>query len=209
MSAKPRLAVIGGGMAGMSVAARAAGNFQVTVLEAEAQPAYHSSGRSAAVAIECYENEVVSALTAPGRDHHLAHGARVMGSVTLADDSGLDALAAFEARWSSRCESLEEISVDDLVDEVPILNRARISRALIERDALSLDAHALLEGFRRQLLESGGQIVANARVTQIDRRESGWRLGWGEQTLEADLLVNAAGPGVMRWRNLPGSGRWA
>ena len=103
MSSRPRLAVVGGGMAGVSVAARAATDFQVTVLEAESQPAYHSSGRSAAVAIECYENEVVSALTAPGRAHHLAHGAKVMGSVTLADDSGLEALAAFEARWSERC----------------------------------------------------------------------------------------------------------
>jgi D-arginine dehydrogenase len=177
----------------MSVAARAAGDFQVTVLEAEAQPAYHSSGRSAAVAIECYENEVVNALTAPGRDYHLAHGAKVMGSVTLADDSGLEALADFEARWSSRCESLQEIPVDELVSAVPILNRERISRALIERDALSLDAHALLESFRRQLLDAGGQVVGNARVTRIERAGSGWQLGWGEQTLAADLLVNAAG----------------
>ena len=64
-ASRPRLAVIGGGMAGISLAARVAEDFEVTVLEAEAQPAYHSSGRSAAVAIECYENEVVRALTVP------------------------------------------------------------------------------------------------------------------------------------------------
>jgi D-arginine dehydrogenase len=187
------LAVIGGGMAGISLAARAAGDFQVTVLEAESQPAYHSSGRSAAVAIECYENEVVHALTMPGMDYHLAHGARVLGNVTLADESNLDALAAFEARWAPHCESLEEISVADLVKRVPILNPDRITRALIEKNALSLDAHALLESFRRMLMARGGQVIGNARVERIERHTGGWRLGWGAATLEADVLVNAAG----------------
>lgn len=191
--AKPRLAVIGGGMAGISLAARAAGKFQVTVLEAESQPAYHSSGRSAAVAIECYENELVNALTAPGRDYHLAHGAKVMGSVTLADESGLEALADFEARWAPRCASLVEIPVAELIDRVPILNPQRITRALIEKDALSLDAHALLESFRRRLLDAGGRVAGNARVDRIEKTAAGWRLYWGEESLEADVLVNAAG----------------
>ena len=193
MKTKPVLAVIGAGMAGISLAARAAEAFQVTVLEAESQPAYHSSGRSAAVAIECYENEIVSALTAPGRDYQLAHGAKVMGSVTLADESGLDSLAAFETRWGSVCESLVEISVEELARRVPIVNTDQIARVLIEKDALSLDAHALLESFRRQLLDAGGQVVGNARIEQIERRAEGWRLSWGENTLDADVLVNAAG----------------
>lgn len=191
--AKPRLAVIGGGMAGISLAARAAEAFQVTVLEAESQPAYHSSGRSAAVAIECYENEVVSALTEPGRDYHLAHGAKVMGSVTLADESGLDALADFEARWKPRCKSLIEISVSEVTDRIPILDSRQVSRALIEQDALSLDAHALLESFRRQLLEAGGCVMGNARVDRITGQAGSWQLHWGEETVEADVLVNAAG----------------
>ena len=191
--AKPRLAVIGGGMAGISLAARAAGAFQVTVLEAEAQPAYHSSGRSAAVAIECYENEVVSALTAPGRDYQLANGAKVVGSVTVADESGLEKLGAFEARWSSVCDSLDEIAVPTLLETVPILRPDQVARAMIERDALSLDAHALLESFRRALRDGGGELIGNARVAQIERTTAGWQLGWDGGQLEADLLVNAAG----------------
>ncbi len=191
--AKPRLAVIGGGMAGISLAARAAGAFQVTVLEAEPQPAYHSSGRSAAVAIECYENELVSALTAPARDYHLAHGAKVMGSVTLSDETGLDALADFEARWKPRCESLVEISVAEAVERVPILKPEQVARVLIEEDALSLDAHALLESFRRQLLDAGGRVIGNARVDRISGGAGSWRLHWGEEVVDADVLVNAAG----------------
>ena len=64
---KPRLAIIGGGIAGISCAARAAADFDVTVLEAELQPGYHSSGRSAAVAIESCMNPLVHTLTRQSR----------------------------------------------------------------------------------------------------------------------------------------------
>ena len=71
---KPRIAIIGGGIAGLSCGAAAAGIFDVTLLEAELQPGYHRSGRSAAVYIEPYINAVVHALTLASRA--LSHCAR-------------------------------------------------------------------------------------------------------------------------------------
>lgn len=191
--AKRDLVVIGGGIAGISVAARAAATFQVTVLEAESQPAYHSSGRSAAVAIECYENEVVRALTVPAMAYHREHGARPIGCVTLADEAHLDMLDRFQATWAPHSSSLVEVPVAELLARVPILRPEKVARVLIETEALSLDTHALLESFRKRLNEEGGRIVGNARVDRIERRNGRWLLGWGEQTLAADLIVNAAG----------------
>ncbi|MEJ2088452.1 MAG: FAD-binding oxidoreductase [Gammaproteobacteria bacterium] len=190
---RPTVAVIGGGMAGISLAARAAHRFDVTVLEAESQPAYHSSGRSAAVAIECYENDVVRALTVPGMDYHRAHGAKPIGCVTVADEDHLDLLDAFEAQWSPISRSLVEMPADELLARVPILRREVVARVLIETDALSLDAHRLLESFRKALTAAGGRLVTNARVDRIDRTGSGWRLSWGDESLTVDVLVNAAG----------------
>jgi D-arginine dehydrogenase len=195
-ASKPVLAVIGGGMAGISLAARAAADFEVTVLEAESQPAYHSSGRSAAVAIECYENEVVRALTLPGMDYHRAHGAKPIGCLTLADQDHLDALAAFESEWSTLCDSLVELPVSEVLERVPILRPEIVARAVIEKGALSLDAHALLESFRKTLTAAGGRLVGNARVSEISRRDGRWHLSWGggsDDALVADVLVNAAG----------------
>ena len=180
-------------MAGVSLAARAAGRFQITVLEAESQPAYHSSGRSAAVAIECYENDLVRALTLPGMDYHRAHGARAIGCVTLADSEHLDLLERFEAKWAPLSSSLAEMPVKTLFERIPVLRRERVARALIETDALSLDAHSLLESFRRELNSAGGRIVGNARVDQITRSTGEWRLHWGTESLTVDLIVNAAG----------------
>ncbi|MEM8766474.1 MAG: FAD-binding oxidoreductase [Pseudomonadota bacterium] len=190
---KPRLAVIGGGMAGISAAARAAADFEVTVLEAEQQPAYHSSGRSAAVAIECYENEVVRALTVPGMDYHRAHGAKPIGCVTLADADHLAELDAFEAEWAPHSDSLVEMPLNELFERIPVLRPEAAVRVLIETEALSLDAHALLESFRKQLLDAGGQIVGNARVANVERVDGVWRIGCADETLEADIIVNAAG----------------
>ena len=191
--AEPRLAVIGAGMAGLSLAARAAADFQVTVLEAESQPAYHSSGRSAAVAIECYENEVVRALTVPGMDYHRAHGAKPIGCVTVADEAHLAALDAFVAEWQPVSESLVELPVETLLKRVPILKPESVARAMIETEALSLDTHALLESFRKSLGAAGGRLIGNARVERIERLNGRWRIGWGESQLDADIIVNAAG----------------
>lgn len=201
--ARPRLAVIGGGIAGVSLAARAAADFDVTVLEAESQPGYHSTGRSAAVSIECYENEVVRELTVPGVPWQIQCGARRIGCVTLADSDHLGMLDDFLTRWRPLCESLEEISYEELLRWVPVIRPEAAVRVVVERGALALDPHALLESFRRLLQSAGGRIVGNARVNRLERRNGCWQLGWngaagtghdtGIDMMEADVVVNAAG----------------
>ena len=54
--------IIGGGIAGISAAARLAPHAKVTLLEREDRLAYHASGRSAAAFIEDYGNDVVRGL---------------------------------------------------------------------------------------------------------------------------------------------------
>ncbi|NDD24310.1 MAG: FAD-binding oxidoreductase, partial [Betaproteobacteria bacterium] len=47
-------AIVGGGMAGASVAYRLAPSASVVLLERESQPGYHTTGRSAAMFMESY-----------------------------------------------------------------------------------------------------------------------------------------------------------
>ena len=63
-----RVAVIGGGIAGLSAAARLAQHAEVTVFEAEAHLGYHTSGRSAAMYEENYGNAAVRALNRASKD---------------------------------------------------------------------------------------------------------------------------------------------
>ncbi len=190
---KTSLAIIGGGIAGLSCGASAAADFDVTVLEAEMQPGYHSSGRSAAVYIEAFMNEVVHALSIASTGHHLSHGARPVADVTVSDEVHAGDLDAFMARWRTLCPDLREISAAEVLGCVPVLRPQRVHRACIDPNALALDTHALIDGFRRELTAGGGRLVNDARVDRLERGRRGWIIGFREHTLEADVVVNAAG----------------
>ena len=60
--------IIGAGMAGVSAAAHLAPHMRVVLTEREAQPAYHATGRSAAMYTQTYSNDLARALTAASRD---------------------------------------------------------------------------------------------------------------------------------------------
>ena len=66
--------VIGGGIAGLSVAARMAAHARVVVLEGESAPGYHASGRSVAFAHYGLGETVVRTLTALSMAELAAHG---------------------------------------------------------------------------------------------------------------------------------------
>ena len=57
------VAIIGAGIAGASIASEIADHCSVIILEAEDQPGYHSTGRSAAFWTESYGGPQVQPLT--------------------------------------------------------------------------------------------------------------------------------------------------
>src|SRR4051794_24204 len=59
--------VIGGGIAGASIAYFLSKAARVLIVEAESQPGYHATGRSAAVYSEIYGNATIRALTVGSR----------------------------------------------------------------------------------------------------------------------------------------------
>jgi D-arginine dehydrogenase len=190
---KPELVIVGGGIAGISCAARAVADFSVTVLEAEMQPGYHSSGRSAAVSIEAYMNPVVHALTLESSAYHRAMGARPTRCCEVADASHAHLVDEFIASWQGLCPDLHEISPAEMRAAVPILGADVVHRVVVDPNALALDPHGLLEGFRRMLVAGGGRVVGNARVSELEAVPGGWRVRCGNKDLQADILVNAAG----------------
>ena len=66
-SRSAEIIVIGAGIAGASVAALLAGSNTVVLIEMEAQPGYHTTGRSAAVFAPNYGPSGVRALTRASR----------------------------------------------------------------------------------------------------------------------------------------------
>jgi D-arginine dehydrogenase len=192
--------VIGGGIAGLSAAAALASHARVTVLEAEDQIGFHSSGRSATMLHYALGDRLVRALTLASRSFFdsppddfsdVPIGRRMPVLIFAREDEleGLDALDAEIAPFA-KLERLDGRGVHELC---PLLKKdAR--HGIADRNGIRLDPHALLQGNLRQLKKCGGGFQTGARVTQIRNASGVWtvRTERGED-FSAPILVNAAG----------------
>jgi D-arginine dehydrogenase len=196
-----KVVVIGGGMAGLSCAAELAQHCDVTVLEAEDAPGYHSSGRSAAAYIEPYLNETVFALTRSSRAffEHPPEGFADAPLVTPRADLMIAAAAkaalvdAYLTRWRRFCPGLVEVDPDDVLRRVPILRRESVARAVSDPNTLDIDAHGLLSGYRRSLKSHGGVLATRSRVESLARVDGQWQVGAAGRVVSCDVIVDAAG----------------
>ncbi|MEJ2131940.1 MAG: FAD-dependent oxidoreductase, partial [Gammaproteobacteria bacterium] len=147
--------VIGAGIAGMSAASEIAQFASVTVLEAESQPAYHSTGRSAALYIEPYDNDVVWALTVasgpffkePPAGFADAPLMKLRRGLMIADAAHAGAIDRYLERWGERCPGLEEVSLEAALAMVPYIDTAYVVRTLEDPEIYDIDVHTLLQGF--------------------------------------------------------------
>jgi len=189
--------VIGGGMAGIGAAARIAPDAKVIVLEAEDAPGRHSTGRSAAIFVTNYGNDVIRAANAASFAE-LAEPPEDLADTPLLTPRGemMIATAAEEAlfeRHMADASDTEEISPAEAVAHFPILREENIARACYEPAASDIDVDRLLQGYLRLLRRQGGRLVAKAGVQAMDRRQGVWHLQTSAGNFEAPVVVNAAG----------------
>ena len=172
----PDILVIGGGIAGLSAAAALSSHARVTVLEAEEQVGYHSSGRSATMVHYALGDRLVRALTLASRpffetppdgftDVPLGHRVPVLVHARDDEREALDALDA-EISLFAKLERLDSAGVHELC---PLL-RDDARHGIADFEATRLDPHALLQGNLRQLRNRGGELHTGARVARIARR---------------------------------------
>jgi glycine/D-amino acid oxidase-like deaminating enzyme len=194
-----RVAVIGGGIAGLSAAARLAQHAEVTVFEAEAHLGYHTSGRSAAMYEENYGNAAVRALNRASKDWFETSGVLSPRGIMLV---ALEAeISLFETDLADM--GMEELSLAKARARVPILSPS-ILRAAIHEGASDIDTGRVLDLFARSVTEAGGRIVKSAEVVGLSRREGGWRVETREGAADFDVVVNAAGAWADRVAALAG-----
>jgi D-arginine dehydrogenase len=184
--------VVGGGIAGLSVAARMARHAQVTVLEGESAPGYHSSGRSVAFAHYGLGETVVRTLTALSMTELAAHGALHPALHIAAADqlAALDALDEVHRQFGCDYERVGPATARALM---PALRADACAAALVDHGSLKLDTDAMLQAHAEALKTAGGAVVTGARVSAIMREGDGWRVETAAGDFAAPVLVNAAG----------------
>ena len=199
--ARMKVVVIGGGMAGLSCAAHLSLHCDVTVLEAEDAPGYHSSGRSAASYIEPYIGETIFALTQASRAFFerppdgFADAPLVTprADLMIASAAKSHLIDGYLERWGRLCPGLVEIGSDQALAQMPILRSESVARAVSDPNVMDIDVHGLLNGCRRVLKARGGSLAVRSRVDSLARVDGRWRVDVGEQRLLCDVVVNAAG----------------
>ncbi len=193
-------AIIGAGMAGASVAAELAGQARVLVLEAESQPGYHATGRSAAFWSESYGGPLVQPLTTASgpflAEPPAAFSARGFlsprGAVHLARAAGAPALARLEAEFAGSSVPLERLGRSELERTVPGLRQAW-QAGLAEPSCADIDVAGLHQAYLRAARGAGAQVVTHASLASACREGGAWHLEAGSRSFRAGTLVNAAG----------------
>ena len=185
--------IIGGGIAGVSAAARLAVLGSVLLLEAEDNLAYHTSGRSAAMYEPHYGKPAVVALS-------LASGEYLRGIDGMLSPRGMMVVARVgdEAVLAADAAAMDMavISAAEAVAKFPLLNPEVVVGAAFSSQAWDIDTDRLLQGFARVARGNGARIVTKARVSGIGKIAGGWRVASSAGEFTARLLVNAAGAWV-------------
>jgi D-arginine dehydrogenase len=193
--------IVGGGMAGASVAYHLAPYAKVVLLEREPHLAYHSTGRSAALYAPNYSSELVRRLTLSARSFlsgppagfaiaPLLHERRFL---LIGNNSQLAACESyeFEARTAGlECQRLDWQQARELV---PVLRANCRDWALLDPYAWDLDVDALFQGFLRGARAHGATIHTSREAAAIARDGSAWRITGPDYELRADVVVDAAG----------------
>ncbi len=190
--------VIGGGIAGASVAFELAAARRVLVVERESAPGYHTTGRSAAMFLRSYGEAPVRALAAASRDHLFTPPegfaeAPLVSPRPFMFIARADQMATLEAKIADQPDVLEAVDADRACALVPVLRPDYIAGAAIEGAAVELDVHGLHHGYLRGLKARGGRLAVDAEVTAIKRRDGTWRVATRAGDFAAPVLVDAAG----------------
>jgi len=192
--------ILGAGIAGASAAYELATTHRVLLLEREAQPGLHATGRSAAIFSEIYGNAVVRGLSRASRKFLFSPPAgfadaplvNPRGTLFLAPPDQVRTLRAMRDE-ADVAAGTEPIGVADAIKRVPILRRDRVAEALFEPGASDIDTNGLHQAFLRGFKARGGRLLCDVRIEALDRKGKTWRASTGDTIYEAPVVVNAAG----------------
>jgi D-arginine dehydrogenase len=189
--------VIGGGIAGASVAYELAAERSVVLLEAEPELARHSTARSAATWIPGHGTDVVRALIAASGPRFALLSDELDAPPLLRpldvlwvafEPSAARALTAMLAERAGEPDAPLAITPDDAYALAPTLRGGTV-RAAARTGAAAVDTDALHQAYVRGLKGRGGRVRTGAPALDLRRDGAAWRV----DGLAAGLVVDAAG----------------
>ena len=208
--------IVGAGIAAASAGYWLAKHGKVTLLEREAQPGYHSTGRSAALFMESYGTPQVRALTMASRAFFMQPPAEFSdyplvsprGALMVAEHGQDEALSEHWDILRSVTKLARQLSASDVLGMVPVFRSEKILGGVYEPEAYDMDVHNIHQGFLRGLRQQGGDIVCQAEVIRLERAGADWLVHTADgKQYQAGIVLNAAGAWADRIGALAGAQR--
>ncbi len=204
--------IVGAGMVGASVAYELARSGRVCLIEGEARPGLHATGRSAALFAPSYGGREIRAITRASRgffdhppsgftEHPLL---RPRGNLYIARADQCLRLEHMVAAIRASGGTVNLIDGHEAIVRVPLLRDGYVAAAGLDVSAMDIDVNALHQGFLRGARASGAELIATSPVTEVQRRNGVWSVELEGGTVSAPILINAAGAWADQIANLCG-----
>ncbi len=188
-------------MAGLSAAYFLSKSSSVAILERESHAGTHSSGRSAAVFIESYENYTVSDLTMDSKDFFLHPPTgfsdhdlmRRRGGLSLVGEGEEKSADEFLEFWSHRCPTLKIIDKNEVLSRVPAIKSGAFVHGIFDPELYDIDVNELLSGFSRSIRQHEGEFYFDFGIEKLRFDGKQWLVDGGKQSITGSIIINAAG----------------
>lgn len=194
------IVIVGAGIAGASLAYELSGHSSILLIEAEAQPGYHATGRSAAFWTESYGGPYIQPLTTasgpflarPPVDFSTSSFLFRRGALHIGRDQD----------WGSANRVIEDFAGSDV--HFDRLDRPQIEGhvpgilpewgvGLWEPECCDIDVAALHAAYLRNAKRNGVQFAYNAAMENATFENGRWEIETRSRLYTSKLLVNASG----------------
>jgi D-arginine dehydrogenase len=188
------IVIVGAGMAGASLAAEIGDAARVLVIEAEDQPGFHATGRSAAFWTESYGGAAVYPLTAASGPYLREHGFLApRGALTIARAGQQARLARFMDEFAALGVRFEAVGRSRLAAIMPGL-REEWTEGALEPDCCDIDVAGLHQHYLTRARAEGCAVRCRAGLASAEPDGWGWLVDLTDGSqVRCGLLVNAAG----------------
>ena len=199
--------IIGAGFAGASTAYHLTrrGMTDILLLEQEAIPGFHSSGRNAAMIRQCVSDPALTELARDGAaflsnfpsDWPVPVQFKRNGSLLLGSGEGWEKLKRDAETGRRLAIGVELWTPEQAKRHVPVLEEAEFDGAVWCATDGIIDIHALLSGYLKAAADRGARIRYGLTVSAIQPVGSdGFEVTAGNDIIRARTVINATGAWV-------------
>ncbi len=194
--------VVGAGIGGASAACELSDHADVVLIEAEEQPGYHTTGRSAAFFAESYGGPLIRPLTTASGSFYQNPPEQFSDVPLIAPRGCYHVFAAkdkaraekrFSAMIDTGLSSISLLSGAAVSARIPVLRPDHVGGAIDDEGCRDLDVAAIHQGYLRLFKRHGGQLLCNAGLQSLYKDGSGWIAKTSKGHIRAQIVVNAAG----------------